>query len=198
MQPPSVYQSVARLHIRNIDQGFLAALGENFLTLLYEAIEQEPTSLLLLAREGTEVVGFVAASTAGLRPIMRRMLAHPLRLGASLLPALVSPSKLARMIEVVSGGSSAPAVPLPRAELLSIAVDPEHRGRGHAQKLYESLCLQFIGRGEREFRVVVGDGLARAHRFYRQLGARPAATMEVHKGKSSTVYVQCCTDLRPS
>jgi ribosomal protein S18 acetylase RimI-like enzyme len=81
-------------------------------------------------------------------------------------------------------------VAISAAELLSIAVDPPFRGRGHAERLYTELSAYFAERGLAEFKIVVGAALAPAHRFYRRMGAVPVAEIEVHKGAASTVYVQ--------
>jgi ribosomal protein S18 acetylase RimI-like enzyme len=79
---------------------------------------------------------------------------------------------------------------LPKAELLSIVVDGAFRGNGHAEDLYRRLCGHFQSRGVPAFKIVVGEALEPAHRFYQRMGARPVALLEVHKGEPSTVYVQ--------
>lgn len=200
------YQRVAQLHAENLDQGFLSTLGPRFLRLLYQAIDECPDACLLLAREGDQVVGFVAG-TLNMGQVYRRLLRHWLALGLSLAPSLLIPRRLWRMLEILrysrgkSGrvrafGTSSAEVPLlPAAELLSIAVDPAYRGRGIAEDLYAGLKLFFATRGLGEFKIIVGAPLAPAHRFYRRLGAVPVAEIEVHRGAASTVYVQRVGDV---
>ena len=74
------------------------------------------------------------------------------------------------------------------AELLSIAVDPAHRGAGLAQDLYRQLTEHFRRRQVDAFRIVVGEQLSAAHRFYIKLGARPVGTVQIHAGERSVVY----------
>lgn len=50
----------------------------------------------------------------------------------------------------------------------------------------------FADRNRAAFKIVVGAELARAHRFYRRMGAEPMAEIAVHRGAASTVYVQSC------
>lgn len=184
-----VYRRVAELHAASIDQGFLSSLGTPFLALLYEAIDADASSVLLVAREQGEVVGFVAGAH-GMRPVYRQLLRRLPRLVAALLPAMLSPRKLVRIAEIVFVGKKAQAIAgLPDAELLSIAVDPRYRGRGHAERLYQQLALHFAARGLASFRIVVGDALAGAHRFYARQGARPVGQLEVHQGQGSVMYV---------
>lgn len=189
MHSAEVYQQVARLHASNIDQGFLSSLGIPFLSLLYEAIDTNDTSLLLLAQHEGRVVGFVAGAE-GMGPIYKGLLSQWPRLIQALLPALLSPRKLWKIGEVLLLGKKAPAVPnLPQAELISIAVDTEERGQGHASQLYEALVQHFRERKAKGFKIVVGDSLVSAHRFYQRMGALPVGRIEVHQGSSSVLYV---------
>lgn len=197
MHDAAVYRQVAELHASNIDQGFLSSLGPRFLSLLYEAIDTHPSSVLLLAWHDGKLVGFVSGAQ-GMGAIYRQLLRRWFRLGLALLPALLSPAKVWKIAEIVLLGSKAPPVAhLPHAELLSIAVDPAHRGHGHAQSLYEQLVAHFTAQGLTGFKIVVGETLGPAHRFYTRLGAKPVANMEVHKSQRSTVYVHTLVATAP-
>jgi ribosomal protein S18 acetylase RimI-like enzyme len=117
-------------------------------------------------------------------------------LSLSLAPSLLIPRRLLRIIEILrySRGSAEEGPTLPAAELLSIAVDPALRGRGHADGLYRQLTAFFADQGLTEYKIVVGAALAPAHRFYRRMGAEPVAEIEVHQGARSVVYVQQCRE----
>ena len=111
------YQRVAQLHAANIDQGFLSTLGPRFLRLLYQAIDECPEACLLLAREGDQVVGFVAG-TLNMGPVYRRLRRHWLALGLSLAPSLLIPRRLWRILEILrysrgGGGQVRAAVMVP-------------------------------------------------------------------------------------
>ena len=124
-------------------------------------------------------------------PIYRRMLRAPFRLAWALLPSLIQPTRLKRIIEILrySGAKAGPAT-LPEAELLSLAVDSVWRGKGIAESLYGKLTVHFARAGVPAFRIVVGHALAPAHRFYRRMGAQAVGTIEVHAAEGSVVYVQ--------
>lgn len=189
MHKRDVYRQVAQLHAGNINQGFLSSLGTPFLSLLYEAIDANESSVLLIARHEGQVVGFVTG-TEGMGSIYRQLLRRWPSLFLALLPALASPRKLKKIAEILFLGKKAMPLPnLPHAELLSIAVDPDQRGQGHAQTLYQGLVAHFRQRGVCGFRIVVGEKLATAHRFYKRMGAHPVGHIEVHKGQGSTLYV---------
>lgn len=189
MTPHERYRQVARLHVRCLDQGFLATLGEGFLAQMYEAIDSTPGALLLTEERDGKVVGFITGGTS-MGAIYRRMMRRPLRLGLAMLPALVRPARLRRIIEILrySGEGGLPAG-APEAELLSLAVAPEWRGKAIADSLYARLTEAFRAQGIDAFRIIVGAPLAPAHRFYTRMGAVAVGGIEVHAGQASTVYV---------
>ena len=137
----SDYRAVASLHCDHINQGFLATLGVPFLTLLYEAIDKDSESVLLVERVDRSVVGFVTG-TRGLGRIYKQLLLKPLRLIYSLKSCLLSPSKMYKIIEVllISKDSNISS-DLPKQELLSIVVNPAYQGGGHAENLFNALCF---------------------------------------------------------
>ncbi|HEY8572878.1 GNAT family N-acetyltransferase [Phenylobacterium sp.] len=184
-----VYRQVAQLHIDCIDQGFLPQLGADFLTLMYECLDEDPGALLLTCERDGDVVGFVT-SAGSLGGVYRRMLGRWRRLAPALGPSLVRPRRVLRILEILRYSAAHPAdAALPASELLSLAVAPAWRGKGCAEELYQGLVRELTQRGERAFKIVVGAPLAPAHRFYRRMGAEPAAEIEVHRGEASTVYV---------
>lgn len=189
MRNHDIYQQIAHLHATNIDQGFLSSLGIPFLRLLYESIDANEASVLLTALDEGRVVGFVAGAV-GMGSIYRELVRRWPRLFVALLPAMASPKKVWRIMETLLVGKKTHLLTdLPPAELLSIAVDPAHRHHGHAQGLYVDLVRQFQVRGVDRFKIVVGESLMGAHRFYRKMGAKPAGQIEVHRGQASVVYV---------
>jgi GNAT superfamily N-acetyltransferase len=182
------FREVATIHSQSINQGFLPALGVNFLTLLYESIDADPNSALFFERIDGKVVGFVAGGR-GMGSIYRQMLRRWPRLIWALLPALLSPGKIKRIVEIIWFSRKQKPMPgCPRAELFSIAVLEPARGTGVAQRLYQALAQRFSEDGEPAFCIVVGDALAPAHRFYQRMGAVPMAQISVHDGQGSTLY----------
>jgi len=182
------HRQVAELHAAAIDQGFLSELGPRFLTLLYEALDQSHGSLLIVDTEGARLRGFVSGGS-GLGPVYRNLLTRLPALICALWPVFFSYRKLKRIAEVLLYPSKTRNEELPRAELYSIAVSPEFRGAGVAERLYKRLREEFSARGITEFKIVVGDTLAPAQAFYRKVGATPVAAIEVHDRAGSTVFV---------
>ena len=186
----SDYRAIASLHCDHINQGFLATLGVPFLTLLYEAIDKDSESVLLVERVDQSVVGFVTG-TCGLGRIYKQLLLKPLRLIYTLKSSLLSPSKMYKIIEVLLISKDSNIFSdFPKQELLSIVVTPAYQGGGHAENLFNALCSRFIEEGASSFKIVVGSNLDRAHAFYTKMGSIPVKETQVHKGSDSVVYVK--------
>jgi len=186
-----IYQQVARLHIDGLDQGFLATLGEKFLALLYRSIDECAESVLFVEPENEtkEVQGFVTGST-GMKPIYRQMLKHPLNLLVALAPFLFSLARIKRILEIVRYSKGAKqSAELPSYELLSIVVSGAARGTDCAERLFMNLACYCRENGISAFRIVVGDGLVPAHKFYRRMGAIEKGRIEVHEGQGSVIYI---------
>ena len=186
----SDYREVAQIHSTCIDLGFLSSLGSRFLALLYESIDADEKSILILEKKQGKVIGFVAGGR-GMKSIYRKLLISFPRLFIALTPAMLNPMRLKRIFDLVCFGRRKKPVPdCPEAELFSIAVVDSARGGGSAQKLYGALAQRFFQEGESAFCMVVGESLSPAHRFYQKMGAVSLAQISVHKGQSSTLYRQ--------
>jgi ribosomal protein S18 acetylase RimI-like enzyme len=186
----SDYRKVAQIHLTCIDLGFLSSLGPRFLALLYESIDADEKSILILEKQQDKVIGFVAGGRS-MKSIYRKLLISFPRLFIALAPAMFNPMSLKRIFDLMYFGRSKKPLPsCPEAELFSIAVIDSARGGGLAQKLYGALAQRFFQEGESAFCMVVGETLSPAHRFYKKMGAVPLAQVSVHPGQSSTLYRQ--------
>nr|WP_277749327.1 GNAT family N-acetyltransferase [Solirhodobacter olei] len=162
--------------------------------LLYEAIDANPNTVLLVDERQGMVMGFVAGGNS-MGTIYRSLLRRPLALGFALAPHLVRPGTLRGIVELISRSRAVDrrdgtAIPvLPSHELFSIVVAPSARGTGVAETLINALSDHFRAQAVGAFRIVVGAALSPAHRFYLRMGAEPIARTEVHAGAGSIVYV---------
>ena len=182
---------VANLHAKNLDQGFLSTLGPKFLLLMYQAIDESEASVLIVENDASGVPKGFVTGAEGMRPIYRQMLKRLPALTVALLPSLLNPIKVWRILEILLHSKhSAEIKDLPSYELLSIAVNPLHRGQGVSDHLYLALIEHCSRRGIHSFRIIVGENLHQAHRFYRRMGARVVGEVQVHRGQRSLIYKQ--------
>ncbi len=184
---PADARFCARLHRTAIHTGFLSSLGDGFLTVLYRALIADPDAVVLVAEDESGPIGFVTGivdTGAFYRRFVKR---SALEAGLRAAPRLIRPSALRKVVETARyGGEDHVGV---EAELLSMALIPERRGRGIAARMQDQLLSTLTSMGVPAVRVVVGSQNHTAIASYRRAGFDPAQTIEVHEGESSEVLV---------
>jgi len=174
----------ARLHAGRITQGFLSFLGPGFLTRLYRRITRTPTSFLLVADDGGRVVGFIAGSS-DVGGLYRAFLLHDgLSAGLAAAPRLVRSWR--RVLETLRHGTAGDGSGR-GTELLAVAVDPDHGGRGVGTALVAAFLDRVAAAGSDEAYVVVGADNDGAIRLYAAAGFVAAEEFELHVGTRSLV-----------
>ncbi len=180
---------VALLHMQGIPTGFISSLGLDFVTALYEAIAESKSSFGLVACKGEEVVGF-AAFTENINSLYKSILWKKGFKFAFLLGSrLFSWTRLKRIWETLVYPSRIQADDLPAAELLSIAVSPQARGRGIASQLIEAGIAECRKRGMDRVKVLVGANLQAANKLYLKCGFEKAGEIMNH-GALSNIYLR--------
>ncbi len=186
-----IYRQVARLHIANLDQGFLSTLGSGFLTELYRSIDNCPHAILIVRCQQGEVVGFLTGVSGPMTSVYRGMMLRFPLWAWRLLPIFFSPKRFRQVLDILRYiKSNNKQSSLPVSELLSIALTPNSRGNGIADAMYGDLIKYFKEMKVERFKIVVGAGLTPAHKFYQRMGAKIVAETEIHHGVRSAVYVQ--------
>ena len=174
--------AVARLHRDSIESGFLSSLGLGFLTLLYRAMIESATVHVHVAVADGSVVGFIAGAEDTSRFYKEFLRRHFLGALIRLLPALVRPRTWKKVLETLRYGSEQNTR---CAELLSMAVAAQGRGRGVGKTLVEALLGSASAAGIASMRVVVGSDNEAAISLYRSAGFDQIETIEVHRGEAS-------------
>jgi len=179
----------AGLHIFGISGGFISSLGLDFVTALYEAIADSKNSFGYVTCEGKEVIGFVAF-TENINSLYKSIvLKKGVRFAFLLGSRLFSWTRLKRIWETLVYPSRIQTDNLPAAELLSIAVCPQARGKGIASQLIEAGIAECRKRGIDRVKVLVGANLAAANRLYVKCGFEKAGEIMNH-GALSNIYLR--------
>lgn len=183
---------IARLHHSAIETGFLSSLGTGFLNSLYKFIIRK--EIVLVCKEGDAVNGFVSFSHNSGK-MMRKFLLNPMGVLSFFLailkrPVLIFPALETLMIPVKnkSEGDKKQGLYLPKAELLSISVDPGTQKKGVGTMLLSGLEKKLREVGVKEYKVVAGADLIAANRFYQKNGFRLVTQINVHRRELSNVY----------
>lgn len=175
--------AAARLHATAITEGFLSSLGPRFLTRLYRRMVRDPGSFLLVAEEDGAVIGH-AAATENVSHLYRQFLVRDgLVAGIAAAPRLLS--QFRSVLETLRYPSGTDE--LPSAELLAVAVESAHQGRGVGRALVTAVREELLRRDVHGARVVVAATNGPALRLYTSSGFRPSASIEVHARTPSQV-----------
>ena len=180
-------RAVAGLHLTGIQSGFLTSLGPRFLRQLYAAIPSCPAGFGRVWQEPDgQVLGFIACTESTGRLYKQSFLRRGLLMALPLLRYMFRFSMLKRMWETLRYPSET-TDDLPAAEVLSIVVSDETRGKGVGKALMKAAMEEFVSRGIKQVRVAVGADNEVANKFYLRCGFELAMTRE-HHGLNMNIY----------
>lgn len=181
-------RQIAKIHTREINQGFLSELGEKFLFKLYEAMVTSPTAFIVTAEENNCIVGFISGCT-NLDKFYRDFYKkYAINAFLVLIPKIFKPSTLKKIFETLRYPKREEKS-LPEAELLTIAVLKEFHGQGTAQKMFEIFLREMGKRKIKQFKVAVGENLSRAVGFYEKVGFKSHSNITIHQNNLSRIYI---------
>jgi len=188
MTSPDAHR-VAYLHAASITEGFLTRLGHRFLAALYRGVAADAQSVVFVADEQGRVLGFCAYARDVGAMYKRVLGARFWRLGFASLPYSLNPWLLKEIRDTLRYPAKQSAQALPPAEILSIAVDDEARGKGVGRLLLDAALDRARADGEDRIKVLAGAKLKGANRFYPACGFQHAAEITQH-GEVLNVYVR--------
>ena len=189
--PSQFFKAIAAIHDTELRPGVLADLGPSFLTFFYRVIARDDDCALFAALEDGEVLGFVAGTMDTRRYYRRLALGHVLRVSLYLVPYILRPSVIGKIVVRIRNLGSRAMTDLPRAELLSIALRPSSQAKGAGRKLYAALRDDFRRRGVEHFKVSTAEGRVAAQKFYEGFGCR--LTARVSQGELTALTFVCPT-----
>lgn len=180
-------RSAAELHRLAIGTGFLSSLGPSFLRELYKAIPRCGGFGYVCQDSSNEVLGFIACAPDTGRLYKRILIRRGLRMAWPLARFLVRPATLRRIWQTLRYPAQVGAE-LPAAEVLSIAVGSQCRGRGLGKSLMQAALNEFARRGIDRVKVAVWAENKPANAFYLAHGFA-LAVQRKHHGLDMNVYV---------
>jgi len=187
---------VAILHIQGISAGFISSLVLKFVTSLYEAIAQGNSSFGYVAEEDGKVLGFIAFTTNLSKLYKSVLLKKGYRFALLLAGKMFSLKRIKKLFETLFYPSRVKKMDLPCAELLSIVVAEEARGKGLATELVKKGLEACRLRGIEKVKVLVGATNEPANKLYLHCGFELAGQIDNH-GVISNIY-SAQTDSTPS
>jgi len=184
---------LAQLHQQTINEGFLSKLGVGFLQSLYSFLIKK--EVVLIYKEGNKVLGFVSCALSS-QGIMKRFLFSSLggifKLILAILknPGLIKPLFETYRAPSLSESNSVAKTEIPETELLSISVSPLAQKGGIGTQLIHALEEELKIRGRLKYKVIAGEKLESANKFYCKNGFVLAKQITIHGNDISNVYVK--------
>lgn len=178
---------IAEIHQQEIKKGFLNTLNKNFLARIYSAIIESKDGSCVVAEKNKEIVGFIAGTTNLDRFYFYFLKKYFFQAVFFLFPEIFSFKKIKKIIEVIFYPEK--EKDLPKAELLTIAIKNQFQGQGIAGQMFERFVVEMKSRGVDNFKVVVGEKLLPAIKFYEKNGFKFIKNINIHSKELSRVYI---------
>jgi ribosomal protein S18 acetylase RimI-like enzyme len=173
-------QQVADLHIEGINAGFISTLGPKFVKAMYEAIARSDTSFGLVYEEDQRILGFVTF-TPNLTQLYKSVIfRNGFRLGFLLAGKLFSFRVIKRIFETLLYPHRMQKKEVPSAELLSIAVSANARGKGVGYQLVQEGLEMCRRRGIDRLKLLVGVEDLPPNKLYLKCGFKLADQIDNH------------------
>lgn len=184
---------VAQLHYKTITGGFLTKLGISFLNSLYMYLIKN--EMVLVYKENEQVKGFVSCSLNTEGMMKRFLFSNPEALLMILWIVIKKPKTLVPLFEtfrapVKSKKTEQKTIILPVTELLSISVDPSAQKGSIGTQLLNALENELKLIGIRKYKVIAGESLIGANKFYQKNGFILYSTFTIHGKSQSNIYTK--------
>lgn len=180
---------VVRLHLESFPSFFLSFLGPRFLTEFYLSLVAAPQGILVVARDGGDLVGF-AAGASDQRAFFRWMLKHRrARFAvASASGALRNPRTIPRLVRALRRDDQAQEAAT-AASLLSIGVGPSRQGTGIGSVVMSGFESELSGLGIEDYCLTTdAEGNDLVNGFYARHGHIAVREFRTHEGRLMREY----------
>lgn len=178
-------KEIAKIHKEEIKEGFLSSLPLVFLEKLYSAAIE--SDFIIVAEGSGMIVGFMAGTTDIKKlysVFLKRYFFHSVII---LFFKIFNFSALKKIIENLLYPKK--EQDLPKAELITVAVKKEFQGNGLAGEMLALFQQEMKNKGVDVFKVIVGEELKPAIKFYEKSGFKFLKNISLHNDEPSRVYI---------
>jgi len=189
---PHDVNEIAALHCRSLDESFVNRLGPSFVSLLFGHIHGSRFGHLLALREraSDHLLGHISAATNVRKLYLEFLFANSLAALRSFPSDWLSLSNATKLIDTVSYPFRRGVVRLPPAEILTVSIAPEWRGRGLLELLFRALEARFRDAQIATAKIVTAGDDVRLHGFLEHRGWVRVHTLHIHPDdRASCIHV---------
>jgi ribosomal protein S18 acetylase RimI-like enzyme len=186
--------AIVKIHLAAFPHFFLSTLGGSFLRAYYSFVLRYDLHLFFVVENGGQVVGFVAGSVNPVR-FYRQMASQAWRfvfpiLGGLFWHPLLLPKIFYNIWKIISLKKTPPAESRYVCELASLAVHPDHVGKGFGKDLVRKFVEVTEPFHIRQIRLQTdARNNDAANLFYQRLGFRLYRTFLAYNTRAMNEYV---------
>jgi len=180
--------AIAMLHKTEIPTGFISSLNLKVVVKLYEDIISDEILYVLIKQQ--KVVGFVSCTLNTQKLYKRFIKRNLIALAPYFIIKVFSFSFYKKIFETLTAPKKTKIEEKEIPELLSIVVDSKQQAKGLGKLLLDDLENKLQELKVEKYKVVAGDILISANKFYQKYGFVLATKTELHKGTVSNIYTK--------
>jgi len=193
-------KTLANIHRSEINSGFLSSLHSMVLTQLYKHLSSTGT-LIIATNNENEIAGFISCVTSLKKFYISFICRKGIIIAPFLLTEVFNADRFKKIIEIAllplkndknskPNHKSKATSPEELPELLSIAVSKKFQKDGIGGLLLSSLEKELTLQNIKKYRVVAGESLVGANKFYLKNGFKLSEQIEIHENEFSNIYVK--------
>ena len=190
-QDHEYFLECAKIHYKEIPNGFLPSLGIPFLSSLYQFFSKSKYSSLLIAVENYTVVGFIAISLNTKLLFKEYLWKESYKNLHKILISKLGIITILKIIEVLKYPFKSKKKKndfISNSEILNFCVVSSMQGRGVGQLLFSEAVKELDNNKIKILKIVTGQNQISAQKFYDKCGAIFSHKIVIHDKKYSDVY----------
>jgi len=201
VRPANISDAIvlAKIHQMEISSGFLSSLHITVLVQLYKHVSKKGI-LIVAETEAHTVAGFIACVPSLKKFYLSFLINKIFIITPYILKEMLSPRRLQKIFETVllpfkKQTAKKPLNEKEQAlgklpELISIAVSKKFQKEGVGKILLDGLEHELKKSGLNSYRVVAGESLSGANKFYLKNGFHLQSKIQVHQNEYSNLYIK--------
>jgi len=180
-------EKVAKIHIESIDAGFISSLGLRFVKALYKRICLSKKGFVYVADDKGDIKGFIAGTEDVNKMYKEVLLRGGFLFVIILIRKVFSLSALKRIFQTLFYPAKVEKE-FCKAEILSVGVKGDARGKGVGSMLMESALNEFRKRDVAMIKALTHDINAASNHYYQKQGYQLKGTVKHHE---NTLNIYC-------
>lgn len=176
---PKDAPQVARIHAESISTGFISSLPSNFIEIMYKEIARSKYAFGFVCEYESGIIGFICNSLDTNKLFKDIIFKRGLILAIPLIKRVFSFKYLKKIINNVFYANKFGA-DLPRAEVLSVAVDNKVKGMGVGKKLMENAIAKYKDVHINRIKALTDEKSQASNQYYIKCGFRLTDKIKHH------------------